>query len=135
MAQLSDHGVIVESLHRGSPDHTHHDWDHRAASGRREHEVLCTEHSNRLVVLGDDQERRTRRHHECRGLCQGLIVLDELHGACHDRPNFDVVRFEPLSDDFLHNVGRRHEAELHIGILHKQAGRLLSFEQQRRLTD
>jgi len=71
----------------------------------------------------------------CRGLCQGLIVLDELHRACHDRPDLDVVRFEPLSDDFLHNVGRRHEAEPRVGILHEQAGHLFSFKQQCRLTD
>ena len=38
------------------------------------------------------------------------------------------MRFEPLRDDFLHNVGRRHEAELHVGILHQEARRLFPFE-------
>ena len=60
--------------------------------------------------------------------------FDELYRPCHDRPDFDVVRFEPLSNDLLHNVGRRHEAEPCIGILHEQAGRMFSFEQQSRFT-
>jgi len=135
MVQLGDHGVIVESLRRGSPNHAHYDGDFRATSGRVEHQVLRAEHPNRLVLFCDNQEKGACRHHECRGFCQDLIVLDELHGTCHNRPDFDVVRFESLSDDFLYNVGRRHEAELRIGILDEQAGRLLSFEQQRRLAD
>src|SRR5205823_4665583 len=52
-----------------------------------------------------------------------------------DRSDFDVVRLKPLSDDFPHNVGGRHEAEPRVGILDEQAGHLFPFEQQCRLTD
>ncbi len=135
MVQLGDHGVVVESLGRGSSNHAHDDRDLRATSGRVEHQILGAEHPNRLVLFRDNQEKSACRQHECRGFCQDLIVLDELHWTCHNRSDFDVVRFESLSDDFLDNVGRRHEAELRIGILDEQAGRLLSFEQQRRLAD
>ena len=134
MAQVSNHGIIVGSLRGGAPDYTHHDGDFRVPPGWAEHQVLRTEYPNRLVLLGDNQEGGACRHHQCRGLCQGLIVLDELHRSCHDRPDFDVVRFESLSNDFLHNVCRRHKAEPRIGILHEQAGRLFPFEQQSRLT-
>ena len=73
--------------------------------------------------------RKSRRKSPC-----FFIVFDELHRACHDRPDLDVVLFEPLSDDFLYNVGRRHKAELRVGIFDEQAGRLFSVEQHCRLT-
>ncbi len=105
--------------------------DIRGAAFWGKDKVSRGEDSNRLLLLGDDEDRGAGRHHERCGVGHRPIVLDKLDWSAHDSPNLDIIRLKPLCDDFLDDVRRRHESELRFGVFHEQAGHLFTLQQRR----
>src|SRR6185437_9428098 len=123
------------SSHAFSLNDTDGGRDVRRASFWRKDQISRGEDTDRLILFRHDEDRCPGGHHKCRGLIHRSIVLDELDRSCHDRPDFDVIRFETLRDNLFDDVGRRHESEPSLCIFDEEAGHSLAFQERCRLGD
>lgn len=130
MADLDDRGVKLgfgQVSIRRSKSHR----DMNETTFRSKDQISCCQDTDRLFLLGDDQDRGVVRHHR-RGVVHRAIVFDKLDRPCHDRADFDIVGLQILHDHFLDDISRGYASETGFRVLDQRAGRLLPFQQRSR---